>query len=186
MPVREAHVEARPREAFQRDKLTKWVILLCASVAFVLGLIACYMYVNVFMNEPASASGGTGAYLFCEHGLCGVPTPQGHGPPSQPPARSYFPAPIFALGYALCSLIAYLVGLGHAIAHQAWRWVGFGFLSPPLLLIISLVFLLLAFNPLGFSLSGLVSLLVFLLLLAVVAFLIPVVCLAYAILLEDD
>ncbi|HEY7416084.1 MAG TPA: hypothetical protein VH593_12900 [Ktedonobacteraceae bacterium] len=178
MPVRKVYVKARHDAALRRDKVIKWIMLLCASIAFILGLIACYMFVNIFINAPASTYGGTGAEFFCEHGPCGSPT-------SHLPPPSYFPAPLFALGYGLCSLIAFLVGFGHAIAHHAWRWVGY-FLSPPLLLLISLVFLLLIFNPLSFSLSGLVSFLVFLLLLVAVAFLVPVVCLAYAILLDDD
>jgi len=117
--------EVRPKpKAIVSDKVNRRIMLPCASFALVLAIVRLCMLANVASSEPVS--GGTGGGIYCQSRPCGMPTSQGNGPTSQPPARSSFPAPIFALGYALFSLIALLVGLGHAIAHSAWKWAGYG------------------------------------------------------------
>jgi hypothetical protein len=71
-------------------------------------------------------------------------------------------------------LIAFLVGVSHAVANRAWGWVGFGFLSPPLAVFILLVCLGTHLSPFD------VSILLFLLTFVVGFFLLPMICLAYA------
>jgi hypothetical protein len=187
MARREFHVEARSKAAVRRDKVTQWIMLLCASLALVLGIIGLYLFVSTSLNElnePHPASSCSGLLSGFDHSCASIPTSSPAPGPSPSQQAPESPTAILLGGYVLCSLIAFLVGLGHALAHYAWRWVGC-FLSPPLLLIIPLVLLIFTFNPLSSSLSGLISLLVLLLVFVVGAFLFPMVCLAYAILQLD-
>lgn len=148
-------VSPRPK-AIVSDKVTRRIMLICANLALVIGIISLCIGSDFY-----DAFCGPGA-IFC--------LPSSHPPPPI--------TVIFALGFGLFSLIAFLVGVRHSIAKRAWGWIAFGFPLSPLLAI-------LLWGLLHFDFSFLVQVFwVFLPILfflpIVVGLLFPVVCLIYA------
>ena len=176
------------------DKVTKRVMLSCASIASVILLVGIWLVVNNLYKTPSPATDiclfrcvsgpiapdlpTSRCFYRCATSLTPTATPSetpSSLPPTNPPPP-VLPDAVLLGGWVLPTLIACFAGLRHAFVHRARRWAAFGLIPALLLEIILLVFLL-PVSQIRFSQD---QALLLLLLFYSIVILVPVVCLIYA------
>ena len=139
--------------------LTKRVMLLCATIATVIVMIGLLLLVS---NRYETVNPATEICFFrcipgpnapiltpgCNY-RC-VSPPMVVTPPPGSPAP-VLPDAVLLGGWVLPMLIAFLVGLKHALTHRSWGWVAFGLLPALLLEIALLGYVLSPLSQMSFS-----------------------------------
>jgi hypothetical protein len=176
------------------DRVTKRVMLICASIAAVILLGGIWLVVNNLYKTPNPA---TDICLFrcvsgpiapvvptgvCSYRCAVAPTTTPTPPPPVGPHPPVLPDAVLLGGWVLPTLIACFAGVRHAFVHRARRWAAFGLL-PALLLEIALLVFLLPVSQIRFSQDQDLALL---LLFYSIVILVPVICLIYARSLPQD